>query len=155
MYPELMEAPEYELLNPEYDFEPNSGNELASEAMSLAGQFRSEGDDASTALRKAWAEVKGEGDHEDSPDSSFEASPLVVLLALGGIFTLVYKWQRGNWWWSSLSTRRLSSAANQGIRRLNPGVMRPAATKQSKPNFGRPERQPVSTESEPVFVTVI
>jgi len=90
-----------------YDYNPglteivtSEVNPDASEACSLAADYRAEGMDASSALKQAWADVKG----EDNP--SFEPSPLLVVLGMAGAFIGIWRLVKKQWPWQSWSLGR-------------------------------------------------
>ena len=92
------------LENPYYDDAPVS-NPDASEAMSIAADLRREGYDASSALRQAWAEVKG----EDNPGESnpigglieavnpFEAEGFGEILVMAAIGYAIWAGIKRSW----------------------------------------------------------
>jgi len=75
-------------------------NPMAADAMSIAGELRHEGWDASSALAEGWKRAKGESSW--NPET-FEPSPLLTILVIAAIGTAIYKWKKGQWPWEALS----------------------------------------------------
>jgi hypothetical protein len=121
-----------ELDNPgDYDYSQFLANTVsnpdAAEAMSLAGDYRAEGYSPSQALKMGWQDVKGE---EDNP--TFEPSPLLVILGIGGAFTVAWRLIKKQWWWQSLGIgkRQLATVYRPRIARpqTNFGEVRHSST---------------------------
>lgn len=103
---------DYELDNPGEVILAENSNPLASEAMSLASQYRAEGCSPSEALRKGWRDVKGEGNPE------FVPSLLTLALVGAGIFVAVWKWKKGTWPWQALELGKAKQQAIAQAQRL-------------------------------------
>ena len=73
-------------------------NSMASEAMSLAADHRSEGYDPSTALEMAWDEVRGEAeDHVENPSRGSSLIGIALIAVGGWLFWYYRKYSRLPW----------------------------------------------------------
>lgn len=78
----------------------NPYSDIRSEVMTLAGELRGEGLDASEALEQAWAEVKGETNPPKREESTVEPSGLTWLLLLAGAGLISYRLIAKKWPWA-------------------------------------------------------
>ena len=100
---------DFYLDNPEYEaddsYNPNPWpggqlvtavtNPMGSDAMRLAADYRSEGMDASEALKTALRDVKGES--EDNPDIEISSSPLTLTILGIGVGLLIFRSNKESW----------------------------------------------------------
>ena len=81
----------------------------ASKAMSIAGDYRAQGYDASTALEKAWDDVRG-GSNPISEATADISIGTIVILAVGGwLFWYYRKYNRFPWQSAPVTQRRVIS----------------------------------------------
>ena len=89
-------------------------NPMASDVMRLAADYRSEGMNASEALKTAWRLVNGVGE-----DPTFEPSALLMVLATAGAFIGIWKLVKHVWPWQSWGLDRKQIMARP-IQRISP-----------------------------------
>lgn len=123
-----------DVYNPESEFiKAEVSNPQASDAMSLAADYRAEGMSPSEALQLAWQDVKGEDDDDD--EMEFEPSPLLVLLAAGGIGLLLWRKFRGYWPWQQAE---VAKQRQQAISQAQAIARAAAKKRQGNPGIGAP-----------------
>lgn len=120
--------------NKNMEYLESGSNPDAAEAMSLAAEYREGGDDPSTALIKAWQDVKGEDNPEGNPEDTLEflQSPW-ALAAIGGIAaTLIYHYKTGVWWWTRLDLTGSKKRAIETQRMRTMALARARAQQEPK-----------------------